>query len=238
MTQNGRVAVKTIKALFERGVPVDLYLPDGWSGGRPGENQFNLKAVTPQPGKLIVNLGGGWRLTAHGEAVSVRPIVTKVRDELRGNPAVEISGFKELIYRNPSRERRYDEGVAMFVGGGYGSFQVETIMTFFDQGAPVDVYLPGADREAGGRPIDKRFQLKSVSQRSADITVELDGGYSLTFRGEAGDAPTVGQSGRKVIFISEFEKLTYRYPEGTTTYDGGIVTFVAGEVKQLEGTPS
>jgi hypothetical protein len=117
MTEGGSAAAKVIKAFFARDVPIDLFLPDGWSGGRPMENYHDLKSVSLLPEELIVNLKGGFSLAVRGKSHSVRETVTKLLWP-NGSPAVEISEFKELIYRWPGGSSTYDGGVALFVAGG------------------------------------------------------------------------------------------------------------------------
>lgn len=116
MTESESSPVEAIKKFFARDVEIDVYLPDGWAGGRAMENQHDLKSVSLLPGELVVNLGEGFVLTVRGEALSVREIVTTVLWP-NGSPAIEISGFKELTFRVPGLTRTYDQGVALFVAG-------------------------------------------------------------------------------------------------------------------------
>jgi hypothetical protein len=87
---------KVVEAFFNRGVNVDLHLPDGWYGGRAMENQHDLTLVVERPARLIVELDERILLTFTGDALTVRPTTTDVLDA-GGTPAVEIADFKHLV---------------------------------------------------------------------------------------------------------------------------------------------
>jgi hypothetical protein len=105
---------------FNRDVPVDLYLPDGWYSGRPMDAQHHLTFVLERPARLIVELDQRILLTFTGEELAVRRVVTDVLDSA-GTPAVEIAGFTQLVVDarlHGSRDTEatvYKTGVALFI---------------------------------------------------------------------------------------------------------------------------
>jgi hypothetical protein len=92
MSQNGSASVKTIREFFERGIPIDIYLPDGWGAGRH-DGQFALKSVSQRGAELIVDFGEGFCLPVSGDTGSVREIVTTV-PEPSGPRRSSLPGFR------------------------------------------------------------------------------------------------------------------------------------------------
>jgi hypothetical protein len=85
-----------LTAFFERRTAVDLYLPDGWYGGRPMDGQHELTLVLERPARLLIELDEHILLTFTGEDVSVAPVSTTVLDRA-GTPAIQIGSFRQLV---------------------------------------------------------------------------------------------------------------------------------------------
>jgi hypothetical protein len=109
-----------ITKFFERGLAVDLRLPDDWFGGRPMENQHALTFIAERPARLIIELDERILLTFTGEHLSVQEVTTDVLDPA-GTPAIEFASFDQLVvdarlYGSPETEASiYTEGRVLLV---------------------------------------------------------------------------------------------------------------------------
>ncbi len=115
-------ASSVIEDFFGRGFPVGLYLPDGWYGGRPMDNQHELTLALDRPARLLVELDEHVLLTFTGESMTVERTTTHVLDGA-GTPAVRVAGFAQLVVdarrygSSKVRATIYTDGEVVFVSG-------------------------------------------------------------------------------------------------------------------------
>ena len=82
-----RLAAEAIEQFFASVMLASLELPDGWFGGRRGENLHELTCVCARSHRLLVELDGQLLLSISGT-----PLVTSENGE------VVITGFDQLVF--------------------------------------------------------------------------------------------------------------------------------------------
>lgn len=107
---------QTIEGFFQRGPAVDLYLPNGWYGGRPMENQHELTMLIERPSRLIVEIDERILLTFTGSELTVEAVFTDLLDS-RGTPSVRVGGFRQLVVDARLYGRSDDASAVVFREG-------------------------------------------------------------------------------------------------------------------------
>lgn len=113
MTSDGDIAraAEAVETFFERVLLASLELPDGWFGGRRGENLHELTLVSARRHRLLLELDGQLLLSFSGA-----PAVDVDGDE------VVLSNFDQLVFDWQSYGqlvpgvRVFDQGTVRLVG--------------------------------------------------------------------------------------------------------------------------
>ena len=104
-------AASAVQEFFDHVLLASLELPDGWFGGRPGENLHELTLVSVRPHRLLLELDGQLLLSISG-----RPEIAVHDSEL------VLSDFDQLVFDWQSygelvpRARVFRDGTVKFVG--------------------------------------------------------------------------------------------------------------------------